>query len=324
MAKRKQKIRDDSELVELVKEVLGDYSALRSHFIWALVEIRKGNDPFVDYDGSIPKEDYIRTKSRYVRERLGLMVFNKLIRLAPTQREYGDSIYNFNVYQLNAKDTPRVEGHSRNRSLSHKIAENEYLADVEIGCFLNPNLKFIPSWEVALRFSEKARKSRNPFSIPAPIIFDGYSTTINAVPDKMFVIEYKKGSKKEWRGFLLEANQATEDTNLYTKKKLPPSQRVKRKGYKRELLVYQSIAKGLYKSHWNLPTMLMITLAISNRHKKNLQSVNEALSLGKGFSWALYDTMPKFGKLPPAFPTGETVDKPLERVGHEPFIMSAI
>lgn len=321
-------LRPDAPLVETVKEVLRDYTVLRAHFIWALVLVRRGENPYADF-GEVPgetKEDYIRRKSAYVRRRLSLMADNKFIERARGQRDYRNEHYNFHVYRLASSDEARhtEDSHTRNRSLSHKLAENELVADVEIGCFLNPHMRLIPSWEVALRFPEKTRTARNPFSCPTRISHEGFSTTLDVRPDRMFVIEYNKDGETLYRGFLLEANQSTTVKGLYENKQMSVEQRLSRKTHIRELLCYREISKGLYKERWNLPTMLMLNLATTNLKMRNLMSVNEHLTNGKGYAFALYSVMPKFGDLPPAFPTGETVTKPWMRVGHDPFIMADI
>ncbi len=297
---------------------------MRSHYIWALLQVRQGIDPY-DRFHKDPKfkdysiEDYIRHQSAYTRRRLSLLAKHKHIELPKQQKQYENCRYTFHIYERKSRSTFNQrygeDVNHRMRTLGHTLAICDILADIEIGCFLTEGTHFISPSEVNMRFPTATSKQRNPYAFSTTIHYNGETKTLDVEPDAIFGIEYTKGGQKSYHGCLLEANCGTESQMRTT---------LKLKSHLRELLTYKELSKGGYKKQWNLPSMLMLNVMHSGLRIRKSLIVNEHLSNGKGYGFALYRSLPKLGMTPPPFPTGELFTSPWQRANQEPFDISSV
>lgn len=128
------------------------------------------------------------------------------------------------------------------------------------------------------------------------------------IPDALFGIEYKTDGQKSYRFFALEADRTNEPVlrgNL------------DQTSYLRKILQYREIvAKGIHKTHWGLPNLLVLTVTTNERHLKSMMRVVEDLTAPLGCTYLLFK---EITGLSPSPTTASMLTNPWRRVGHGDF-----
>jgi hypothetical protein len=130
------------------------------------------------------------------------------------------------------------------RQFLHANMICECLASIELGTHARNGLRFIAWWEIAAKLPPATAQSAMPFKIP---IGPGA-----IIPDGMFGLEYSADGRTTYRFFALEADRGT----------MPVSRmHGGQTSYLGKLALYREIIeKQLYRSHWGIPNLFMLTV----------------------------------------------------------------
>lgn len=141
-------------------------------------------------------------------------------------------------------------GSSAHRQFAHALMICTTVASIELGTLSNPNLRFIPWYEVLAKAPESTRAASLPLRMALDT--DGRSCV---VPDAVFGLEYLAGGQKRYRFFALEADRGT----------MPVVRSDARQtSYLAKLAVYRDlIARSVHRSHLGVSTLFVLTLTTS-------------------------------------------------------------
>jgi len=143
------------------------------------------------------------------------------------------------------------------RQFLHAVMICEVLASLDLGARSDPSLRFIAWPEILARAPEASRGARSPFRAPLPA--GGY-----LVPDGLFGVEYSREETKAYRFFALEADRGT----MPVVRSDP-----KQSSYMGKLAAYrQIIAQRVFKTHWGLPNLLVLTVTTSQSRMTDIVS----------------------------------------------------
>ena len=93
-------------------------------------------------------------------------------------------------------------------------------ASIELVVLNRPELRFIPQHEILVRAETTLR-----FPVPFNNAMTGKRETRDLIPDALFGLEYRRGSQRSYRFFLVEADRGTEPTRASRfNRKRPPAQ----------------------------------------------------------------------------------------------------
>ena len=140
------------------------------------------------------------------------------------------------------------------KQFRHSLAICEVLASIELGSCGRPGLRFIPWSEILARAPEATKMSSMPFRIATR------ETAI--VPDGLFGLEYTCDARKAYRFFALEVDRGT----------MPVARRDSRQtSLLEKLRTYREIIeRRLYKDHWGISTLLVLTLTVGDGRLANV------------------------------------------------------
>ncbi len=283
----------DLELLTL----LGRYRYLRSNFLYAFL-------------GGASEKRF--------KERLGHLYHDGGYINRPSQQwEFANCRYMPAVYELDragervlreyGSDNPGgLPGLGRSgkpsRQFAHTLMVSEILASIELAVRAAPRLRFISPQEVIARAPDQARKAGNPLEMSA--------SGGKLIPDGLFGIEY---GSKAYRFFALEADRNT-----------MPSTRsdLRQSSFLKKLVAYRTIvAERLYKTHWGIPNLLVLTVTTSDAHMRSLMTTLEGLTASS--TMFLFKATSQFGNVQAAAsPSPLLFTEPWQRVGREPLCIA--
>ena len=200
------------------------------------------------------------------------------------------------------------------RQFPHSMMICDILASIEVGTRHDPKLRFISWKEIIARSPTK--DSDNPFQIPVSIAYT-YSRTrkthranLKIVPDALFGIEYNNDGQKSYRFFAVEADRNS----------MPVFRNnLNQTSYLKKFLAYrQIVSQRIYHTHFGLPNFLVINVTINESHLKNIISLLDQLTEGKGSKYFLFKAVPSFASLEAApKPEANLLVEPWQRAGIE-------
>ncbi len=183
------------------------------------------------------------------------------------------------------------------RQFQHELMICDIISSIEIGTRAYPTLRYI-SWEEILRNPKMpagTRDSRNPLGVAVSVSYtcprtkNTYWWDKPLIPDGVFGIEYASNGEKGYRFFALEADRNSEPIvrgNLGQTSCL------------RKILQYREIVtRSMYKTQWGIPNLLVLTATINEQHTKNVETLIDELTDGKGCAYLLFKTMPSLASL---------------------------
>ena len=294
-------------------ELLSRYHYLRSTFLYAFV------------GGA--------SETRF-KERLGHLYHDGGYINRPAQQwQFANCRYMPAIYELDAAGERVLQEHGvaqdespllkkgrvgAYRQFAHQLMISDVLASIELGVRADPSLRFISWQEIIAKAPEKTRRSDNPFEIPVSISHTfprtkkTHRADIKIVPDGLFGLEYDKNGRKEYRFFALEADRNSMPVlrnNLH------------QTSYLKKILAYREIAaRGIYKTHFGLPNLLVLTVTTNERHMRNIMALVQGLAHEGKSKLFLFKTMSTLGDFERApVPTPHMLTAPWARVGYEPF-----
>ena len=209
------------------------------------------------------------------------------------------------------------------RQYRHELMICDIISSIEIGVRANPGLHFV-SWQEILenpKMPERTRNSASPLAVPVSISYTCPRTKSTdrcdkpLIPDALFGIEYATNGQKRYRFFALEADRNTEPVfrgNL------------QQTSYLRKILQYREIAaRGVYRTHWGLPNLLVLNVTTNEQHMKNTMQLVQELTDGKGSPYLLFKTMPALTSVERApLPTPDMLTVAWQRVRQTPFFIA--
>lgn len=204
----------------------------------------------------------------------------------------------------------------------HELMICDILASIEIGVRADPDLRFISWQEILAKAPEATRRSQTPFEIPVSVSYALPRTNHvqrcdkPLIPDALWGLEYAKDGVKSYRFFVLEADRRSEPIVRST---------LHQTSYLRKILQYREIAaRGIYKTHWGLPNLLVLTVTTNEQHMRNIMQMVDEVTGGKGSSFLLFKTMPSLASLERApEPTPDLLTTPWRRAGHPEFVINS-
>ncbi len=254
-------------------------------------------------------------------KRLGMLYHDGYLDRPAQQWQAINARYMPAVYELGEKAAKvlRSTGASvkvvPSQQFAHSLMICDILASIELGIRADPLLRLITPDEIIAKMPAKTADRANPLEISCDISFTfprsktTHRSSRALVPDALFGIEYR--ASKSYRFFALEADRNHEPifrNNL------------SQTSYLRKVLQYREIAKGAYKTHWNLPNLLVLNVTTSEPHMTNIMDLVCKLSGEKGASYLLFKTMPSLASLENApAPDAKLLTEPWLRAGHGPF-----
>lgn len=133
------------------------------------------------------------------------------------------------------------------RQFLHANMICECLASIELATRCRSDLRFIPWAEIVGKMPSTTAQSATPNKLP--VAQDAI------IPDGLFGIEYTSDGQKAYRFFALEVDRGT----------MPISRtRAGQTSYLGKLLLYRQILDGrLYRSHWGIPNLFVLTLTLN-------------------------------------------------------------
>ena len=152
-----------------------------------------------------------RSVKRFV-ERLCDLFHQGLVGRAPQQWQFADARCQPLVYEAEPRAhrflSPLMDAAARtylgsdaHRQFHHALAICESLASIELATAARNELRFIPWSEILDRAPEHTRTSAAPFHFS--------EGTAAVIPDALFGLEYRSGSRKAYRFFALEIDRGT-------------------------------------------------------------------------------------------------------------------
>lgn len=304
-----KRIEITSRDVEIFK-LLSRYQYLRSSFLHAFV----GGD-----------------RVRFI-ERLGDLYHEGYLDRPEQQWQFANCRYMPVIHELGAKGERILRDHrlmseplkslrtGACRQFPHQLMVCDILASIELGVRCDGALRFIGHDEIINRAPERTRALPNPLHIPVSISYPSpraaktHQAAINIVPDALFGLEYLSSGKKSYRFFALEADR----------NKMPVARRnLQQSSYLRKLLAYREIvAQGVFKAHFGLPNLLVLTVTTGEQHVKNIMAFLHNLTGGRGSTFFLFKTASSRGDFQAApSPAPDMLTTPWNRVGYEPFLI---
>lgn len=202
------------------------------------------------------------------------------------------------------------------RQYHHELMICDIISSIEIGVRANPTLRFISWRDILAKAPEATRKSTNSFAVPVSVsctVGDKqYMSDKPLIPDALFGIEYTTNRQKSYRFFALEADRDSEPVvraNLH------------QTSYLRKILQYREIAaRTVYKTHWGLPNLFVLTVTTNEKHMKSMIRLVDELTNGKGSTSLLFKTMPSLASLEKSpLPTPYMLTEPWCRAGYDAF-----
>lgn len=254
-------------------------------------------------------------------KRLGTLYHDGFLDRPASQWQAINARYMPAVYELGRKGDQalRAAGVPVNlmpsQQFSHSLMVCDILASIEIGVRSNPELRLISWEEIVAKMPAAAANQKNPRELPCRIsfTFPRSKTTHHSskplIPNAVFGIEYRP--TESFRFFALEADRNHEPVMRNN---------LSQTSYLRKILQYREIAKGVYKTQWGLPNLLVLNVTTSEPHMQNIMSLVGKLTEGKGASYLLFKTMPSLASLEKApAPDAGMLTAPWLRAGFEPF-----
>lgn len=181
----------------------------------------------------------------------------------------------------------------------HRYMVAAITASIELAVKERDDIAYIPQHEILDRADANLRYPV-PFENPATRKYE----TRDLIPDALFGLEYRQGSEKSYRFFVVEADRGTEPTR---------TSRFDRKSHLRTLLQYREyVGRGLYKDHLNLTAGLLVLNVVTSKATMNgmLRLTGEISP--KGNSYQLFQVAEGFG-------TTFRPTEPLEKLILEPW-----
>ncbi len=189
----------------------------------------------------------------------------------------------------------------------HRYMVASITASIELATLDNPNVTYIPQQAILERAGTILRHPV-PFENPATRKVE----TRDLIPDAVFGLEYRQGSRKSYRFFIVEADRATEPSR---------SSKFNRKSHLRTILQYRAyVGDGLYKGHLNLTAgMMVLNVTTSDATRDRMIALTNELS-ERGNTYLLFQTCDHFGRyFKPPKPMSELLSGDWLRAGYEPF-----
>ena len=211
------------------------------------------------------------------------------------------------------------------RQFAHSLMICDILAAIELGTLTTDALAFVSWRDILAKAPQHTRCSDNPFRIPVPAISYTDPTTgrvrsarnFHLVPDGLFGLSYLQDRRASYRFFALEADRNT-----------VPVRRANlgQTSYLKKLLAYRTInAKRIHETHLGIPNLMVLTVTSNETHMRNIMSVLDELTDGRGSASFLFKTHPtlqSFDRAPSPAPA--MLSEPWERVGHARFDISSV
>jgi hypothetical protein len=251
----------DIEIFKLLRQ----YRFLRSTYLWALLPAKTRGKSFKRFQDRLT--DLFHEN--------GAAQGGAYLDWPPQQRLSFSARYTPSIYALspageallddkgvkidNITDLVQSGRMAVHREFSHAMMICDTLASIELGTRADPSVRFVPWPEIISKAPAQTQRSKNPFAIPVEIShkFSGASAPsyeqFRIIPDGLFGLEYQQVSgKKLYRFFILEA----ERRNRVNTRSLKGS------SFLKKILAYRAIIDHeIYKSHFGIPNLLILTVA---------------------------------------------------------------
>ena len=257
-------------------------------------------------------------------KRLGDLFHEGYLDRPEQQYQYANALYLPAVYELNKRSASVLREAGRHhapallergregahRHFAHALMIADILASIELGTRAS-GLRFISAAEIISK--GPCRNLENPFRVRTPVSFEGHAPVdVAVVPDGLFGLEYQSEAGKSYRFFALEADRNTMPIRR---------SRLMQSSYVRKLLAYgEVLTQGIYRSHFGIPNLLVLTVTVSDTHRTNIMAVLEEITGGKGSPVFLFKTMSTLGDgLKAPLPTPHMLIEPWQRQGYPPF-----
>jgi len=187
----------------------------------------------------------------------------------------------------------------------HRYMAAAITASIELATLNDPTIAYIPQ-HVILERANTTLRCPVPFTDPKT----GKTETRDLIPDALFGLEYRDGTERSYRFFVVEADRGTE-----------PSRTAKfnRKSHLRTFLQYREyIARGLYKEHLGLTAgLLVLNVATTERTTAAMLKLLGEIA-PNGSAYQLFRTADHFGRyFKPAKTMPELLSDEWERAGYE-------
>lgn len=215
--------------------------------------------------------------------------------------------------------------HAAGRQYGHRLMVSVISALIELGLRDYPSIRFIPWKEIIDRAPAKTRANKDPFQIPVsishPFKDKGGRTFISRAdtsvsPDNLFGFEYTLPNEdKTYRFFALEADRTVE----FARPDLHEPSHLKK------FLSYQDISdRKLYRSHWGIPNLMVLTITISPERMQRSMDTLQTLVGDKGSRLFLFQNMPDFATIANRTPKVGTdlLGQKYHRVGVDAFTIN--
>jgi len=129
----------------------------------------------------------------------------------------------------------------------HRFMTSTLTASIELACQKH-GLRYISPEEIL----SHPKCVNRTLQLPVPLL------GMTLIPDQLFGIEYNG----KFRFFALEADRNHETIN---------SERLAKNSYGRKIHAYREVfATSLYRSHWGLPNLMMLTVTTNNHHMRSM------------------------------------------------------
>jgi len=256
-----------------------------------------------------------------VIKRLGTLFHDGYLDRPAQQWQAINARYMPAVYELGTKGAQALRSIGiavtpvTSQQFAHSLMVCDILASIEIGIRADPQLRLISWEEILAKMPATGADRESPLELPCQVSFTiprsktTHHSSKPLIPDAVFGIEYKP--TKSFRFFALEADRNHEPVMRNT---------LSQTSYLRKILQYREIAKGIYKTQWGLPNLLVLNVTTSEQHMQNIMSLVSKLTDGKGTSYLLFKTMPSLASLEKApAPDASMLTEPWSRAGFEPF-----
>lgn len=189
----------------------------------------------------------------------------------------------------------------------HNAMATAITASIDLACRNHPDIDFIPQHRILARAKAQLR-----FAVPVAVPPSGRSRDIDLIPDAVFGLEYRVGSRTSYRFFVVEADRATEPSK---------ASMFNRKSHWRSFEQYrQYVGAGKYKDHLQLSAgLLVLTVTKDDGTLQRMLQLGEEL-FPRGNSYLLFRSASEFaGSFRPAEPMPELLDDDWLRIGLPPF-----
>lgn len=219
-----------------------------------------------------------RSEKRF-KERLGDLFHEGYIDRPQRQWEFAESRHSAVIYeagegsrvilQSRQEDMPLpltfLKGHAH-RQFHHSVMISQIMAALELSTRTRQGLTLLGWGDILAKAPISARRGKCPFAIPCvlpnPTLGHDRKTASSIVPDAVFGFRYNDACTLKYRFFALEVDRATMPVTRSS---------FRASSYHRKLLAYdQALKRGLYKSLWGIPNLLILTISTDAAHLQNL------------------------------------------------------